>query len=113
MINAILATDKAGEVTISTRICAGFDNTCNSAVLSPKLGKEYVLISVKDNGIGIGPDVINNIFDPFFSTRERKDGAGLGLSFIFNFCAKEEAGLQLTSQESIGSEFTIWVPKFV
>lgn len=113
VINAILATDKAGEVTISTRICAGFDNTCNSAVLSPKLGKEYVLISVKDNGIGIGPDVINNIFDPFFSTRERKDGAGLGLSFIFNFCAKEEAGLQLTSQESIGSEFTIWVPKFV
>lgn len=113
IINAILATDKLGEVTISTLVRAGFDNTCNSAVLSPKLGKEYVLISVKDNGIGIGPDVINNIFDPFFSTRDRKDGAGLGLSFIFNFCAKEEAGLQLTSQENKGSEFTIWVPKFV
>ncbi len=69
-----------------------------------------VLISVKDEGVGILPENMDRIFEPFFSTRINNGGSGLGL-YISKFIITEHQGkLDVVSEPGKGSTFTIRLP---
>jgi signal transduction histidine kinase len=70
-----------------------------------------VLIAVKDNGNGIPEDILDKIFQPFFTTKPTGKGTGLGLSMSYDIITKGHSGaLKVESREGIGSEFIIKIP---
>jgi signal transduction histidine kinase len=72
---------------------------------------ENVLISVKDNGNGIPPKVLDKIFQPFFTTKPTGEGTGLGLSMSYEIVTKGHGGeLKVETKEGKGAEFTIILP---
>jgi PAS domain S-box-containing protein len=70
----------------------------------------YVVISVKDNGIGIPPEMINRIFDPFFTTKEPGKGTGLGLSSVLSIVKSHGGFIDVHSEVGKGTEFKVFLP---
>ena len=90
LLNSVQAIKDEGIITVST------------SYLEPR---EEVIVEISDNGIGIAPDKIDKIFNPYFSTK--KDGTGLGLS-ITKEIIKENAGeIHVSSDEYLGAKFQI------
>lgn len=73
-------------------------------------GKELVAVSVSDNGIGITQDEQKRIFEPFFSTKDLRQGAGLGLSIAARIVREHEGTIELASEPGVGTTFTIRFP---
>lgn len=70
-----------------------------------------VVISVKDSGIGISKENLKNIFNPFFSTKNYKDGIGIGLAIVKGIIEKDFKGkIFVESSTSSGTKFTIKIP---
>ena len=84
-------------------------------VVTKKLGGK-ILISVKDNGPGIPPNVVDKIFQPFFTTKPAGQGTGLGLSLAYDIIkahgGKISAGSggEVETKEGQGSEFIVELP---
>ncbi len=74
-------------------------------ILARKDSDGSVLISVKDNGQGIGPNELNNIFTPFYTTRD--GGSGIGLSLVRQIMRMHKATVSVISEPDKGSEFTL------
>lgn len=108
--NSIEAIANNGYILISTRVV----NVKEDSVLKPNVfflhkGK-YVEISFKDNGIGIDTRVLSQIFKPFFSTKIRNDGIGLGLFVAYNIVKDLEGEIFVRSKPSEFTEFFVYIP---
>ncbi|MEG4047550.1 ATP-binding protein [Microcoleus sp. Pol17_C1] len=80
-------------------------------IATSMLNREWVRISFKDNGPGMTSDVINRLFNPFFTTKPLGDGTGLGLSISYQIVVEKHGGdLKCFSQPERGSEFVIEIP---
>jgi len=71
---------------------------------------EYVLLSVKDTGHGIEKEVITNIFEPYFSTKEEGKGSGIGLSVVHGIVETHGGYIQVESCKGNGAKFLIYFP---
>jgi two-component system, NtrC family, sensor kinase len=69
-----------------------------------------VKISIKDNGMGIKPEIQQKIFDPFFTTKQINQGTGLGLAISYQIIDKHQGKIHLTSEPGCGTQFTIEIP---
>ncbi len=82
----------------------------NVSVSTKKKGNK-VFISVKDNGNGIPQQVLDKIFQPFFTTKPTGKGTGLGLSMSYDIVTKGHGGeLSVTTEQGIYAEFSIVLP---
>jgi two-component system cell cycle sensor histidine kinase/response regulator CckA len=72
---------------------------------------DYVMIEVEDNGSGIAPDIIEKIFEPFFSTKEVGKGTGLGLSTVYGIIKQTGGYIYPESQVGTGTTFRIFLPR--
>lgn len=72
---------------------------------------EYVQIAVIDNGAGIEPDVLERVFEPFFSTKPIGKGTGLGLSMIYGFSRQSGGRVTICSQQNVGTEVRLTLPR--
>jgi CheY-like chemotaxis protein len=70
--------------------------------------REFVKIEVEDSGSGIEPDVLEHIFDPYFTTRST--GMGLGLSMAYGIVRQSEGHIRVASRPGRGSVFTVLLP---
>ena len=75
--------------------------------VSTKKMSDKVLISIKDNGNGISPKVMDKIFQPFFTTKPTGQGTGLGLSMSYDIIKAHGGELNVETREGEGAEFTI------
>jgi signal transduction histidine kinase len=82
----------------------GYEPTVS--VSTKKIG-DKVLISVKDNGNGIPPKVLDKIFQPFFTTKPTGQGTGLGLSLSYDIVKAHGGELKVETKEGEGSQFII------
>jgi PAS domain S-box-containing protein len=70
----------------------------------------HILISVKDNGEGIDPDIQEKVYEMFFRASEKSSGSGLGLYIVKEMVSKLDGTIQLKSEPDKGSEFIIKLP---
>jgi CheY-like chemotaxis protein len=71
---------------------------------------DYLVLKVADAGSGIAPEIIERIFDPFFSTKEVGVGTGLGLSLVHGLVAEVGGAIDVASTPGAGSTFTVYLP---
>jgi signal transduction histidine kinase len=69
-----------------------------------------ILISVRDNGNGIPKNILDKIFQPFFTTKPTGQGTGLGLSLSYDIVKAHGGELKVETKEGEGSEFIIQIP---
>jgi two-component system, NtrC family, sensor kinase len=93
VMNALQAIEGAGRVDISTRVDEG-----------------YIVIQVRDNGSGIASAVMDQIWNPFFTTKAVGQGVGLGLAVTYNIVKKHEGEIHVESQMGTGTLFTVRLP---
>ncbi len=95
-------------VTVSTRSIKPVNN---NAAKNTFLGDGGIEIIVTDNGNGIPSNIIEKVFQPFFTTKPTGQGTGLGLSLAYDIITKEHNGtIKVESKEGEGSEFIIQLP---
>ncbi len=106
VVNARDAMAKGGEVTIETSILSGTGAKKPIA----QNAEPRVRLTVSDTGVGIPPELVDRIFEPFFSTKGRGKGTGLGLSIVYGIV--QQAGGQITvqSKPGVGSKFCVDFP---
>ena len=80
--------------------------------LPPAAASRFIVISVRDHGAGIAPEIRARIFEPFFTTKNlsTRRGTGLGLSMAYELARKMEAGLAVESVPGAGSTFSLILP---
>ena len=67
-----------------------------------------IVIIIKDTGLGIAPEEINSIYDPFVTSKTR--GAGLGLTMVYQIIANHQGEIKITSTEPKGTTVSITLP---
>jgi signal transduction histidine kinase len=73
---------------------------------------DHVEISIRDNGVGIPPDVKDKMFNPFFTTKPPGEGTGLGLSLSYDIVVKQHAGsIEVDTQPGEFTEFKVVLPR--
>lgn len=111
VVNARDAMPDGGTLTlrtlnVPTAACA----TYGEGALTPA---DYVLVEVEDTGSGIPPDIIDKIFEPFFSTKEVGKGTGLGLSTVYGIVQQTGGTILAASEPGKGSVFRVFLPRYV
>ncbi|NOY69521.1 MAG: PAS domain S-box protein [Deltaproteobacteria bacterium] len=71
---------------------------------------KYVRITIRDTGCGIQEGVMKKIFDPYFTTKPRGNGTGLGLSVVQSIIQKHGGAITVSSMPKSGSTFTVYLP---
>ncbi|GMO30261.1 sensor histidine kinase [Bradyrhizobium sp. TM233] len=97
IVNAIHAMPEGGTLTLRS-----FD--------AERDGHQGVAIEVADTGIGMSTEVIEKIFDPFYTTKQRQ-GTGLGLSISQTLIKRQGGQITAESHLGSGSAFTMWLPE--
>ncbi|WP_160713861.1 7TM diverse intracellular signaling domain-containing protein [Chitinophaga solisilvae] len=71
---------------------------------------DFIVITIRDTGIGMSREVQEKIFDPFFTTKDVGEGTGLGLSIVFSIIEKHKGKIVVNSNPNEGAEFIIYLP---
>jgi PAS domain S-box-containing protein len=79
--------------------------------LHPELTPGYFLkLSVQDTGMGIPPDALEKIFEPYFSTKDKGKGTGLGLAVVHGIVHSYGGAIYAYSEPNCGSTFNVYIP---
>jgi len=108
LTNAVQAMPSSGKLRVSLdRIQFRAPRVVTTGTIA---AREYVVMEVSDSGGGITPDIVEKIFDPFFSTKEVGVGTGLGLSLVHGIVTGLGGAIQVTTAVGRGSIFTVHLP---
>jgi two-component system cell cycle sensor histidine kinase/response regulator CckA len=107
-VNARDAMPQGGSLTIRTGNFTASAPVRRGAEMMPP--GDYVKVEVTDTGTGIPPEIIDRIFEPFFSTKEVGAGTGLGLSTVYGIVRQTGGFVFVDSRTSEGASFNIYLP---
>jgi two-component system cell cycle sensor histidine kinase/response regulator CckA len=110
-VNARDAMPESGRLEISTRNVPADQVAAFAHKGMPPA--DYVLIEVKDTGTGMPPEVMEKIFEPFFSTKEVGKGTGLGLSTVYGIVKQTGGYIYPISEVGVGTTFQIFLPRHI
>lgn len=106
--NAKDAMPEGGIIYIETQE----DTLDKEFIKSHRYGKvgRYVKISISDTGTGIGKEIQDKIFDPFYTTKADGKGTGIGLSIVYGIVKQHNGYINLYSEKGRGTTFNIYLP---
>jgi PAS domain S-box-containing protein len=108
-VNARDAMPSGGNLTFGTRVETV--NVARAAMqVPPANAGTYLCVYVKDSGSGMSPAVLEHIFEPFYTTKARDKGSGLGLSTVFGIVRSHGGFIEVFSEIGVGSEFHVYFP---
>ncbi len=99
ILNALDAMPDGGTLTVTTQ--HGKDDR----------GRDAVMASFADTGVGISPEDVEKIFDPFYTTKEAGKGTGLGLSVSYDIIKRFNGDIKVESTAGKGTVFTVVLPQ--
>jgi PAS domain S-box-containing protein len=107
-INARDAMDGRGRLILSTA-----NVTVSKAQAEESDGKpgDYVVVSVRDTGAGMTPEIVSRIFEPFFTTKGLGGGTGLGLSQVYGFARQSGGFVGIDTVVGVGTTVSIYLPR--
>jgi two-component system cell cycle sensor histidine kinase/response regulator CckA len=105
-INARDAMPSGGILSITTS-----SETSPAPDLSGPEPAQYVVLEVRDTGLGMSPEVKKHIFEPFFTTKSVGEGTGLGLSTVYGIAEQANGYVTVESETGQGSTFRIYLPQ--
>lgn len=101
--NAIDAMSKGGELTVCAR---------PESLQGTGLQETGICIEIRDTGPGIPKDVLDSVFQPFFTTKGIGEGTGLGLAIASEIAQQHNGKLSVQSTVGQGSKFFLWLPSW-
>ena len=103
VINAQQAMPGGGEIEVTAK------NISFGEKEHPPLAKgDFVMVSIKDSGIGIPKEILPRIFDPFYTTKLK--GHGLGLATCYSIINRHCGCIDVESEQGTGSTFSFYLP---
>ena len=106
IINARDAMPEGGTITVRAE-----NRTASADPESGLAAGDYVVIAVSDAGCGISPEIMEQVMEPFFTTKEVGKGTGLGLSMVYGFAKQSGGAFRIESEVGIGTRAEIWLPR--
>ena len=109
VINARDAMPDGGEIIIRTsKIYLDNDFVSNSPGVR---SGEYSMLEIKDSGFGMSEEVIEHIFEPFYTTKPVGKGTGLGMSMVYGFVQRYDGSINIDSMPGAGSSIKMYLPR--
>ena len=108
VVNARDAMPGGGEIRIETENVRLVEDLKRDRAAVPR--GDYVLVKVTDEGVGIAPDKISKIFEPFYTTKRAGEGTGLGLSTAYGIVKQTGGYIFCDSVVGSGTAFSIYLP---
>ena len=108
-VNARDAMPRGGRLAIVMR-----DVVVDDALAREQAGLQpgrHVRIEVSDTGVGMEPETLSRLFEPFFSTKEKGKGTGLGLATVYGIVKQSGGHVAVESAPGRGTTFRIWLPE--
>ncbi len=108
--NATRAMEDKGGV-MGVRL-ANVELGVDCAAIHPDLSPgKYLVLSVSDTGHGISPDLLDRIFEPYFTTKSNKSGTGFGLAAVHGIARRHNAAVTVQSEQGRGTTFSVYFPQ--
>ena len=108
VVNARDAMPEGGRITISTREIYLDDMACAS-IPDARPGN-FICVSIEDTGAGIEREIMDQIFEPFFSTKGPTKGTGLGLAVVYGIVRQHGGWINVYSEPNQGTVFKVYLP---
>ncbi|MFM6202110.1 MAG: ATP-binding protein, partial [Dolichospermum sp.] len=108
VVNAADAMPNGGHLSISAENLY-IDEEIRQVNSHAKFGN-YIVITVRDTGIGMSPEIVAKIFEPFFTTKDFGKGTGLGLSTVQGIIKSHKGFINVDSRVGKGSKFQVFLP---
>ena len=108
-INARDAMNGAGKLTIelaNAHLDDDYARTHDEVVPG-----QYVMLAVSDTGSGMPPEIVEKVFEPFFSTKGEGKGSGLGLSMVYGFVKQSGGHIKIYSEVGHGTTIKLYLPR--
>lgn len=109
-VNARDAMPKGGKLTIEVQNAFLDDDYAEfESDIAPG---QYVLVAVSDSGHGMAPEIAAHAFEPFFSTKDRARGTGLGLSQVYGFVKQSGGHVRIYSEVGLGTTVKLYLRRY-
>jgi PAS domain S-box-containing protein len=129
---AIVLADRGQlEQMLLNLVCNARDSTPNGGRITVEIGETvltsdafrpqevavragpYVVLTVRDTGCGMSPDILAHVFEPFFTTKRTGEGTGLGLSTVYGIVKQSNGYVWAASEAGRGATFQVYLPSSV
>ncbi|MDH6269275.1 PAS domain S-box-containing protein [Rhizobium sp. SG_E_25_P2] len=107
-INARDAMDGHGKLTIEIGNAVLDASYAQGADITPG---DYVMLAITDTGAGMPPEILDRVFEPFFSTKPEGKGTGLGLSMVYGFVRQSNGHIRIYSEVGVGTTIRMYLPR--